>query len=95
MKIWIFINGWRLLIVAVSLLVITVFPLITGAQEETDLPDMELVEFLGDLEAKGEDGFELLQFIDSAGTGESPQDTNGEAQNENEDKPMQGKTNDK
>jgi|APFre7841882724_1041349.scaffolds.fasta_scaffold481489_2 hypothetical protein len=95
MKIWIFINGWRLLIVAVSLLVITVFPPITGAQEETDLPDMELVEFLGDLESKGEDGFDLLQFIDSAGTGESSQDTNGEAQNENEDKPMQGKTNDK
>jgi len=95
MKIWIFINGWRLLIVAVSLLVITVFPPITGAQEETNLPDMELVKFLGDLEAKGEDGFELLQFIDSTGTGESSQDTNGEAQNENEDKPMQGKTNDK
>ncbi|HJX31743.1 MAG TPA: hypothetical protein VJ624_07830 [Thermodesulfobacteriota bacterium] len=95
MKIWIFINGWRLLIVAVSLLVITVFPPITGAQEETDLPGMELVEFLGDLESKGEDGFDLLQFIDSAGTGESSQDTNGEAQNENEDKPMQGKTNDK
>ena len=95
MKIWISTPGWRLLIVAVSLLVITVFPPITGAQEETNLPDMELVKFLGDLEAKGEDGFELLQFIDSAGTGESSQDTNGEAQNENEDKPMQGKTNDK
>jgi len=95
MKIWTFINGWRLLIVAVSLLVITVFPPITGAQAETDFPDMELIEFLGDLDAKDEDGFELLQFIDSAGTGESSQDTNGEAQNENEDNTTQGKTHDK
>jgi hypothetical protein len=60
MKIWTFINGWRLLIVAGSLLVITVFPPITGAQEETDFPDMELVEFLGDLETKAEDGFDAF-----------------------------------
>jgi hypothetical protein len=81
--------------VPASLLVITVFPAIAGAQAETDSPDMELIEFLGDLDAKGEDGFDLLQFIDSAGTGGSSQDTKEEAQNETEDKTMQGKTNDK
>ena len=95
MKIWIFTNGWRLLIVPASLLVITIFPVITGAQAQTDLPDMELIEFLGDLDARGEDGFELLQFIDSASSGESSQETTGEVQNETGDKIIQGKTNDK
>ena len=95
MKIWISTPGWRHLIVPASLLVITVFPAIAGAQAETDSPDMELIEFLGDLDAKGEDGFELLQFIDSAGTGDSSKNTQGEAQNETEDNTTQGKTHDK
>lgn len=95
MKIWIFTNGWRLLIVTASVLVITLFPAITGVQAEADLPDMGLIEFLGDLDAKGEDGFELLQFIDSTSTGGSSQDTKGEVCDEIDDKTMQGKTNDK
>jgi hypothetical protein len=80
--------------VPASLLVITIFPAIAGAQAETGSPGMELIEFLGDLDAKGEDAFELLQFIDSS-AGESSHDTKEEAPKENEDNTMQGKTNDK
>jgi hypothetical protein len=55
---------------------------------------MELIEFLGDLETKGEDGFELLQFIDSS-AGESSQGDRNDAQNEIGDNTIQGKTDDK
>ena len=77
-----------------SVLVITIVPAIAGVQAETDSPDTELIEFLGDLDAKGEDGFELLQFIDFS-AGEPSQETKDEVHNETEDKTMQGKTNDK
>ena len=51
-----------------------VLPLSTAAANKPEIPDIELIEFLGSLETKGDSGKEVLTAIDTGLLPELPEE---------------------
>lgn len=54
--------------------VMLVLPLAAAAAEQPPAPDMDLIEFLGSLETKGDSGKEILTAIDTGLLPELPEE---------------------